>query len=606
MKKLSEFFFRDVKLKNKFIIVNFILVLIPTLVLANVLYTNMSSIITSNAVESEAALVSQTAYSLNETVNRLDIAANSIAATRMMSVIQHTDNILGYLEESSTSVAATALLSEAKPLIDGEYITAIKIYLPDGEETGIDKSVLEKLYPGNNILEAESDIKGGYWHGIFDGMPEMNSLLCPEFYLTKYEKDNFGDSAYIRKLNNINLGKEGDIYVAIYINRDYLNDILRHNLTGTGSVYYVINNRNASVAESDLVLSGMYRMRYEDIPNKIPDEGYFFKGNILGTDVYLSYRDIGTTGWRMVSVIPEANVTGKGEEVLRNSIYLNAVFVVFAFVLAIILSTNIAGRLSKIVDKMNGQKLTQAPDRITDEGGRDEIGQLVDNYNAMTDRIKELMEEQTIIAEKLKVSEVNALQAQINPHFLYNMLDMINWLSKAGKTSQASKAITTLSSFYKLTLSKKEIFTTVGEEIRHVGLYTELQNMRYEDKIDLLIDVPEELYDIKIPKLVFQPIVENAIIHGIFELESKAGSIVITGWAEGEDIVFTISDTGRGIEAEKLPLILKGEASGSGNNIGIYNTHQRLQLIYGDEYGLHFESTVGVGTEVEVRIKREA
>jgi len=223
----------------------------------------------------------------------------------------------------------------------------------------------------------------------------------------------------------------------------------------------------------------------------------------------------------------------------------------------------------------------------------------------MIDRINNLMEEQTETAEKLKVSEVNALQAQINPHFLYNMLDMINWLSKAGMTAQASKAITTLSSFYKLTLSKKEIFTTVGEELRHVDLYTELQNMRYEDKIDLLIDVPEELYDVKIPKLVFQPIVENAIIHGLFELEIKSGSIVITGWAEGDDVVFTISDTGVGIEPENIPLILKGEAKGSGNNIGIYNTHLRLQLIYGEGYGLSYSSTPGAGTEVEVRIRRE-
>lgn len=605
MKILSKFYFQDIQFKYKFIIMNLILVLVPTIVLATVLYTNLSSIITSNAIDSEAALVSQTAETLNENVNRLDIAANSISAKRMMTILTYTDDMMRYLEYASTRVDAAELFAEANTLVDGDYITAVRVYLPDNELTGLDQAEVDGLYPNNDILDVESNIQSSYWHGIFDGMPEITSLLCPEVYLTKYEKEHFGNTAFIRKFKNNNYSEQLDIYVAVYINKDYLSDLLKHNLTGNGSVYYVINERNESVASSDLVLSGMYRMRYEDIPTKISEEGKFSNGNILDTSVFLSYIDIGATGWRMVSVIPESNVTKSGASVLRKIVYLYVVFLILAFATALGLSANIAGRLSKIVGRMNDQKMTQTPEKITNEGGKDEIGQLVDNYNEMIDRINNLMEEQTIIAEKLKVSEVNALQAQINPHFLYNMLDMINWLSKAGKTAQASKAITTLSSFYKLTLSKKEIFTTIGEEIRHVGLYSELQNMRYEDKIDMLIDVPEEMYDIKIPKLVFQPIVENAIIHGIFELESKSGSIVLTGWMEGDDAVFTVSDTGVGIEPEKLPLILKGEAEGSGNNIGIYNTHQRLQLVYGDGYGLHFESTLGSGTEVEVRIRRE-
>lgn len=605
MHNIKDKFIHDIKLKNKFIIVNLILVLVPTIVLATVLYTNLSSIITRNAIDSEAALVNQTADTLNETVMRLKVATNSISAKRMMTELSYTGNMSSYLEEASFGADAAELFTEVNTLVDGGFITAIRIYLPDNDISGVKKDLIKEFYPYNDVLDVESSIQSGYWHGIFDGMPDLDSLLCPEFYLTKYETDKLGKTAYIRKITNASSGTPLEIYIAVYVNKEYLGDVLKHNLTGTGSVYYVINERNADVASSDLVLSGMYRMRYEDIPNKIKREGQFSKGNILGTDVFLSYVDIGVSNWRMVSIIPEANVTGSAASVLKKIVYLYVLFLLMAFTLAIGLSSNIARRLSKIVGKMNDQKETQTPEKITEERGRDEIGQLVDNYNDMIDRINKLMEEESIIAEKLKVSEVNALQAQINPHFLYNMLDMINWLSKAGKTAQASKAITTLSSFYKLTLSKKEIFSTVGEELRHVDLYAELQNMRYEDKIDMLIDVPEELYDIKIPKLVFQPIVENAILHGIFELESKSGSVVITGWQEGEDVVFTVSDSGVGIEEEKLPLILKGEAEGSGSNIGIYNTHLRLQLIYGEGYGLHFDSKVGEGTEVEVRIKRQ-
>lgn len=601
--KLGNYFFRDLKLKDKFIVVNFLLVLIPTIVLATVIFRNMSSIITSNAIESETALVNQTADTLGEAVNRLRISVDSISTKRMMSVLTYAKDIPKYLKAASSSAEAAELFSEAKTLVDGDFITAIKIYLPDDIEN-MNQSFIQEHYPNNEIFSVESKIKGGYWHGIFNGMPELDTLLCPEFYLTRYEKEQFGKIAYIRKFENRNGEVPFDIYIAIYVNQEYFNSVFSHNQTGAGSVYYVVNGRNAEVATSDPGLSGMYRMRYEDIPDRIPEKGSFAKGNILGTDVFLVYQDIGTTDWRMVSVIPQRNVTGSATDLLRNIVHLYIIFLIMAFVLAISLSSSIAGRLSKIVRKMNVQKEHKTPDKIVDENGKDEIGQLVDNYNDMIERINNLMETQRVTAEKLKVSEVNALQAQINPHFLYNMLDMINWLSKAGKTAQASKSITTLSSFYKLTLSKKEFISTVGEELQHVGLYVELQNMRYEDKIELIVDVPEELYEIKIPKLIFQPIVENAIIHGIFELESKSGSIVITGWMEGEDVVFLVSDTGVGIAPEQIPLILKGEAKGTGSNIGIYNTHLRLQLIYGENYGLQYESTVGNGTDVEVRIRK--
>ena len=236
--------------------------------------------------------------------------------------------------------------------------------------------------------------------------------------------------------------------------------------------------------------------------------------------------------------------------------------------------------------------------------------------NSMLDRLSVLAREQTETAEKLKVSEVRALQAQINPHFLYNMLDMINWLAIAGNRDGVSQAVRSLSRYYKLTLSKKDIMVSLGEELEHVELYAGLQNMRFEEKIHFLVDVPDELMDCQIPKLVLQPVVENAIIHGIFEKENREGTVVITAWEEpsadkaGSDLVLAVSDDGVGIPPEKLPGLLgggnddKGGYSGNGTNIAIYNTHHRLNLLYGPEYGLSFSSAYGEGTEVHIRIKK--
>ena len=195
------------------------------------------------------------------------------------------------------------------------------------------------------------------------------------------------------------------------------------------------------------------------------------------------------------------------------------------------------------------------------------------------------------------------LKSQVNPHFLYNTMDMINWMALQGQTEEISHAVQSLSRFYKLTLSRKKGISTIARELEHVTIYVQLQNMRYHDSIELITDIPDELSEYQIPKLTLQPVVENSILHGILEKESKSGTIVITGWMENKDIVLLISDDGVGISPEILSTILSGSGNSQsgGTNIAVYNTHRRLQILYGKDYGLTYSSNPGKGTEVEIR-----
>lgn len=599
MKKNHSFvhyFLHDMKFKNKFMITHLLLVLVPTLVVFAFLYGRLSHIITDNAIESEQALVSQTANTLEATVSRLRLAMDSITSTPFLSEATYTPDVYGYLSRQQGSPQALEFFSNINALIDHEFITAIKIYIPAGEKP-------EFTSPSfSGVISSVDEISGSYWHGIFDGQPESVSLLCPSFYLTPSEIQNLGSLAYIEKFTNLANPQGECCYIAIYFSEEYLEDLLHNNLNSTSSVYYLVNSRNSLVASSNARLAGTYLKRYEAIPEAVGSTEEFATTTILEEALYMGYREINGTDWRLVSVIPVDSVFSESRQVLFNTAALYLLFVVLACVTALLLAGNLAKRLSLVVEKIN-QNREKNLVRFEDNADKDEIGQLVFNYNAMVDRINQLMEEQTETAERLKVSEVKALQAQINPHFLYNMLDMINWLAQSGKQREVSLAVQTLSKFYKLTLSKKNITTPIREELQHVDLYVKLQNMRYEDKISFLVDVPDEILDCEIPKLVLQPIVENAIQHGIFEKDSKAGSVVIMAWVDGPDIVFVISDDGVGISPEKLPRILDGSyEDGRGSNIGIYNTHLRLQLLYGKEYGLHYESTQGAGTEVQVKL----
>lgn len=595
---LIHYFLHDMKFKNKFMITHLILVLVPTLVVFLFLYRQLSHIITDNTIESEQALVSQTADTLEATVSQLRLSMNSIISNPFLSEATYTSDVYGYLSESQGSSQAQEFFSIINSLIDHEFITAIKIYIPSDEEIQFHSPSF------SGVISSERDISGSYWHGIFAGQPDTVSLLCPSFYLTPGEISGLGSLAFIQKFTNLANPDGKCSYIAIYFSGEYLENMLHINLTSTNSVYYLINSRNSIVASSDQILAGTYFKRYETIPGAVGSTEEFTTTTILDENLYMGYREIDQTDWRLVSVIPVNSVFSEGQQVLLKTAQLYLIFVVLACATALFLSGSLAKRLSLVVEKINqNREKSLVPFEDNSDQDKDEIGQLVYNYNAMVERINQLMDEQTETAEKLKVSEVKALQAQINPHFLYNMLDMINWLAQSGKQKEVSLAVQTLSKFYKLTLSKKNITTPIREELRHVELYVKLQNMRYEDKISFLIDVPDEILDFEIPKLVLQPIVENSIQHGIFEKESKAGTIVIMAWIEGTDIVFVISDDGVGIPPEKMPLILDGTyEDGKGSNIGIYNTHLRLQLLYGKGYGLHYESTPGQGTEVQVRL----
>lgn len=601
MKRSLHYFLHDMKFKNKFIITNLLLVLLPTLMVFIFLYGSLSNIIMDNTIESQQALVNQTAGTLEANVNQLSLAMDTISSNPFLSEATYSGDIFSYLKEQRSSIEEREFFSSINALIDQKFITAVRIYSPG------DISSTENIY-FNTIVTTDSSIQGSYWHGIFAGSPKRVSLLCPTFYLTDYEASVLGPLAYIRKFTNFSSPAKEDYYIAIYFSSDYIEEILSDNLTSTDSVFYIVNSRNSIIASTDEESLGTYLINYEDFPFTIGTSEKFLSSKILDQSIFMGYWDVDGTDWRLVAVTPASSVFTESHRVLFKTSLLYLVFVAMACALALLLSRSIANRLSKVVDKMNEQADNKFPATLETDTSKDEIGQLILCYNAMLNRINELMDEQFEISEKLKVSEVRALQAQINPHFLYNMLDMINWLAQSGKQKEVSTAVQTLSKFYKLTLSKKNVTTTIREELSHVELYVKLQNMRFEDKIDFIIDVPDDILDNEIPKLVLQPIVENSILHGIFEKETKSGTIVIMAWTEADDIIFTISDDGVGIPPEKLLTILNGEgpSKGTGSNIGIYNTHLRLQLLYGPAYGMHYRDSYPNGTEVEIRIPRSA
>ena len=219
---------------------------------------------------------------------------------------------------------------------------------------------------------------------------------------------------------------------------------------------------------------------------------------------------------------------------------------------------------------------------------------------------KPIEEQVTREQKQLRKAEFELLQAQINPHFLYNTLDTIVWSAEAGNQKQVVKMVGSLSDFFRSSLNKGKEIVTIRDELQHVRSYLEIQQIRYQDILTYEIDVPEDLFDYQIPKITIQPIVENALYHGIKNVRG-GGTITVTGKDEGETMLIQVKDNGKGMKPERLKEITKGLAGEKLEDTaiyGLYNVNERIRLSFGEEYGISIESEYEKGSCVSIRLPK--
>ena len=230
-----------------------------------------------------------------------------------------------------------------------------------------------------------------------------------------------------------------------------------------------------------------------------------------------------------------------------------------------------------------------------------ELQSLDQNFDKMAERIKSLMERQIEDQKSLHRAELELLQAQINPHFLYNTLDSIAILAESQREEEVVTMVTSLSTFFRNSLSGGQDIIPLRAELAQATSYLEIQQIRYSDIMRYRISVPEELSDCMVPKLILQPLIENALYHGIKNKRGR-GTITITGERDGEDILLKVADNGAGMSPEQLHNLQEGLYQEHHRGLGLINVYQRIRLYCGEEYGLMFDSVLGEGTTVTVRL----
>lgn len=321
----------------------------------------------------------------------------------------------------------------------------------------------------------------------------------------------------------------------------------------------------------------------------------------LNGDLYrVSFVQSYYNGWYYLSLIPQRDLNEQSRDLRQFLLVTLAVFCGSLGLLAWLTSRYITRPVRQMALAMK-QIHKDNLDQRQSATSADEIGLLQSSFNSMRGRIADLINEVRAISDKEKEAEVRALQAQINPHFVYNSLDTINWLAIERGQPDISEMIAALSDIMRYAIRPGEQWVALGEELKWASDYAYLQKMRYEDRFEIVFDTDERLLGCKVPRLFLQPYLENAILHGMEHIE-EGGRIAVTiaDDAEGEAIRVRIADNGAGIQADRLQDIVRRRSRG----IGIYNLDDRLKLEFGARYGVVISSVYGEGTTVEIAMPK--
>ena len=371
---------------------------------------------------------------------------------------------------------------------------------------------------------------------------------------------------------------------------------------GNGGYVYLISSSGEIIyhPQAQLIDSGIVRENNLEVSG-LRDGNY--RQTVDGEERTVTVKTVGYTGWKVVGVTPLDGVS------LNNIKTKLLVIFMIAFVLFImtIINSYISSRITDPIKELEKSVNEIEAGNLETEvrsGGSYEIQHLGNSIQNMARQIGRLMDDIVAEHESKRKSEFDTLQAQINPHFLYNTLDIIVWMIENENLTDAVRVVTALARFFRISLSRGKSIIAVRDELEHVRNYLMIQHMRYKNKFTYTVEAEDEVLDLASLKLILQPLVENAIYHGM-EFMDGDGEIRIRAWRKDKDLFMSVSDNGLGMTREQVKRLF-GDTdhvpSGRRSGIGVKNVHQRIRLYFGNGYGLEIQSEPDEGTTVTARL----
>lgn len=569
--------FLSISIRSKIIILSIACSLLPLVLIASLTFVYLSKVIENKMSDTTSNLLGSINWNIQTFVNDVE------AISKLMLSSRDVQNFLSYTKNDFKEIYD--LQNATRSLIvnitnNKSYIRYV--YVGSGQRELITTNQWDRL-TYDNIYQAVSRTK---WYQQVEGMGGRGLWLNSDE--VRLVKDTPNLLLYGKQLNNLETLEPIGMLI-ISIDRRVFDEMFQ-NISNA-------ENGNLMILEQNKVI--YYNSRTADLKQLPPKELNLLYGlpergtriETMGGERYVITFDTNpVTQWKVVSMIPYSNINS--EIVWIRNITLTLTMV--AFLLAAYGSYLISKRITKQLTLLSSVA-RKAAKRERIEGilfqEEDEIGK-IGNQFLRTFRTNSELSDKLIEARlKEREAELHALQSQINPHFLYNTLNSIYLMAERIGAKNISKMVMSLSNMFKLSLNNGDYITTVRNEIDQVRNYLEIQNIRYTGKFEVAIELEPEIEHIRMLKLLIQPLVENAIFHGI-ELKESPGNIYIRGRIEGEALVFEVEDDGVGFD----PAVTKPKG------YALRNIEERIQLHYGQNHGLRIDSIPGIGTKVTLRI----
>lgn len=529
--------------------------------------------------EENQFLMEQASYSFSNHLRNMMKVSDSL----YYSVIKKTD-----MEIESVTDSFQLMYDTNK-----DHIERIALFSMDGRL--LESAPAGKMSKGTNIKKED-----WYWdtlaseENICLGKPEVAHLFEPS-------RQEYTRVVPMTRVVQMTVGDHVERGILlIQLKHNDFQDVFSNILLGGGSYLYLTDADGEIIyhPQQELVKSG-YLEEAIDL-NSIPSSGIV--KNIGDKQREYFVKTVGYTGWKIIGV---TQTDGIALNTFKSSMFIAFLTLFFLSIIVVInsfLSKRVSapmGRLEEAVNRIEAGNL----DTDIEPSGFYEVWHLGRAIDKMKNNLKRLMEDIVKEHEAKRKSELMALQNQINPHFLYNTLDIIVWMIENGKKDDAVNVVTALARFFRISLSRGRTVITVQDEVEHVRNYLMIQEMRFKNRFSYEFHLEDGVETLGTIKLILQPIVENAVYHAM-EFMDGDGEIKVSVFRQGEDLYFLIQDNGCGMTQEQVEKLMNGMdiCSGKGAGVGLRNVRERIRLVFGDSYDLSIVSEPDEGTEVRVKI----
>lgn len=389
---------------------------------------------------------------------------------------------------------------------------------------------------------------------------------------------------------------------SISVSAKYFQDIMKNaNITSEGLVYLMSENGRMITSSNSSILQ---KMQKKGILLNYGAELFMEKKKEGQKEYYITRQNVDGASWQMILIIPENEYEDQYRFLWLSAALMLGSMIAVIVLMSYLLSGYYVGRLKKLNVEMTGLESGNLNANLPITTEEDEIEEIYHNFNGMVQEVQRLMQEHYQLGKEVKMAEVRALQAQINPHFLYNTLDLINWISMDYGAEEIGTLTWNLARFYRLSLNHGKSLISIGEEVEHVEVYVNIENYHFDNAISLEVDVPEELKSYACLNIILQPFVENAIVHGIAEKpDIESCEIRICARREEQDIVFSVQDDGPSVDVKEMQKETQQDIRTAQHGYGVRNINFRLKLCFGEKYGVtYLESEKGTHVEIKIPV----